>query len=62
MKENQNTTVSFIVDGKVAYVHTVEIDAASEEIKVPLNYGLDLKIVVEGGRTIGLGNVIFWAE
>lgn len=53
--------VAFIVDGKQVAAYTVEKGDYPKEITVPLNYGLQLKIVTidnSGWGTIGLGNII----
>ncbi len=53
--------VAFIVDGKQVAAYTVEAGDYPKEITVPLNYGLQLKIVTIDGAgwgTIGLGNII----
>lgn len=59
---DQEILVTFIVDGKIIDTYTVEPNTGSREIKVPLNYGLDLKIVAKNGSSVGLGNVTFWGE
>ena len=53
------SSIAFIVDGKLVKEHTVEGDDYPEKIKVPLNYGLQLKIVTtsEGEDSTGLGNI-----
>ena len=52
--------IAFIVDGKIVAEYTVEEGDYPEKIKVPLNYGLQLKIVTtsEGRYSTGLGNIV----
>lgn len=52
--------IAFIVDGRNVAEYTVETGDYPKEITVPLNYGLQLKIVTisgEGRSATGLGNI-----
>lgn len=52
--------IAFIVDGKLVAEFIVDADDYPREISVPLNYGLQLKIVTVnngGSRGTGLGNI-----
>lgn len=50
--------MEFIVDGKVVKTHIISSNAYPEQIKVPLNYGLKLKIISSGDTAIG--NIRFY--
>ncbi len=50
--------MEFIVDGKVVKTYIISPNAYPEQIKVPLNYGLKLKIISSGDTAIG--NIRFY--
>ncbi len=50
-------TVTFIVDGKTVKTVTLDPEQLAEHITIPLNYGLQLKIVTEN-ESIGLADMI----
>lgn len=57
---DKEQSVSFIVDGKLVKEVTVEAGEMPKSISIPLNYGLQLKIVRDDNLTykyIGLGNI-----
>lgn len=58
----QEIFVKFVVDEEIIKTCIIEPNAKSKEIKVPLNYGLDLKIVAQNGSSVGLGDIVFWGE
>ena len=53
-------TLSFIVDGKTVKEITVEAEALPKTISIPVNYGLQLKVINDDGwhsSSVGLGNI-----
>lgn len=53
-------TISFIVDGKLIKEITVEAEALPKTISIPVNYGLQLKIINNDGwhsSKVGIGNI-----
>ena len=42
--------ITFVVDGKIVYIHTVDPNKNPEKIEVPLDYGLKLKIIFDDER------------
>ncbi len=57
-----NKTVTFVVDGKTVKTVELEAECMPKEISVPLNYGLQLKIVVSSSygynAIAGIANMI----
>lgn len=53
--------LTFIVDGKIVDTYTIEPNSSATEIEVPLNKGLQLKVVIDN-RYVGMGDIIFWGE
>ena len=51
----QSKTVSFVIDGKTVKTVELEPECMPKTISVPLNYGLQMKILVDNGL-IGYGN------
>ncbi len=49
-------SVSFIVDGRTVKEVELEDEALPKTVSIPINYGLQLKIVGDGG--IGIGNMM----
>ena len=50
-------TISFIVDGRTVKMVELEPEQLTEHVTIPLNYGLQLKIVTEG-YDVGLADMI----
>lgn len=48
-------TVSFIVDGKVVQEVTLEPECLPKKVSIPVQYGLQLKIVTDSGNYGGMG-------
>lgn len=55
---NNDMRITFIVDGKTTAEFDIEPESFPKNVTVPLNHGLQLKIVTNGGDDIGLANVI----
>ncbi len=57
--QGDEKTVSFIVDGKVVQEITLEPECLPKKVSVPVQYGLQLKIVANNSNfgQIGLGNM-----
>lgn len=59
--DNRDQTVSFIVDGKTVKTVELEAECLPKQVSIPVKYGLQLKIVVNGSNlvahTIGIGNM-----
>ena len=56
--EEYAKSVSFIVDGKIVDTIRIEPDSLPKKVRIPLEYGLQLKIMVneiDGGKMSGLG-------
>ncbi|MCD8180945.1 MAG: NPCBM/NEW2 domain-containing protein, partial [Firmicutes bacterium] len=56
-------TVSFIVDGELIKTVDIDTEMLPQKISIPLNYGLQMKVVATGGSTwhclgVGLANII----
>ena len=57
--EQEEKSVSFIVDGKVVKTIELEAECLPKKVIIPVSYGLQLKIQPDdGGRKIGIGNMI----
>lgn len=50
-------SVSFVVDGKTVKTVTLEPDQLAKHVTIPLNYGLQLKIVCDGWY-VGVANMV----
>lgn len=50
--------LTFIVDGKIIDVYELDTHSIGENVIIPLNYGLQLKIIFSGWG-IGMGNIVF---
>lgn len=50
--------IVFIVDGEIVKTIYIDANSSAQDISVPLNYGLQLKIVFKG-RCTGMGNIVF---
>lgn len=53
--EQSERTISFIVDGKVVQEVTLEPECLPKKVSIPVQYGLQLKIVSDG--YVGIGNM-----
>ena len=58
---DHDKTVSFIVDGKIIKTIELEKECLPKKVSIPINYGLQLKILATGGSwvhyNIGIGNM-----
>lgn len=57
---DEEKKIEFIVDDKVVKTHIISPNAYPEQITVPLNYGLKLKIVASGDTA--MGDITFYGE
>ena len=60
--EEYAKSVSFIVDGKIVDTIRIEPDSLPKKVRIPLKYGLQLKIMVneiDDGKMsgVGIGNI-----
>lgn len=57
----EDLNITIIVDGEIIDKFTVEENSHSEKFTVDLDYGLQMKIILDG-RYAGVGNMVFWGE
>jgi hypothetical protein len=55
---DEDDSLTFIVDGKIVEKYDLSVNSEGEDITIPLNHGLQLKIIFSGWG-IGMGNVTF---
>lgn len=58
--QDEKTTVTFIVDGKIVKTIEIEPNSFSKEANIDLQKGLQLKIMLDG--YVSLGNITFYGE
>ena len=56
-REQEDKSISFIVDGKVVKEITLEAECLPKTVSIPVSYGLQLKIISNDSRDIGIGNM-----
>lgn len=57
--EQSKKSVSFLVDGKVVKTIELEPECLPKKVSIPVSYGLQLKIIADGGlnNNVGIGNI-----
>ena len=59
--KSEEIKITVIVDGKIVETIIVDEHSPAQEFQVELNYGLQMKIILEGWSA-GLGNITFYGE
>lgn len=55
--EQEDKSVSFIVDGRIVKEIALEAECLPKTVSIPVNYGLQLKIITNSSRAIGIGSM-----